>query len=69
MEYDRAVRLRELWNGNFHLNLTVKKGLSYDYILHGVNSETSVESMAVLKRLAEKLHLELKARSTFYTIT
>ncbi len=68
MEYDRAVRLRELWNNNFRLNLQIQNYSKFSYCLCGSKCETCEESMAILERLANRLDLAMKVNYLNYTI-
>ncbi len=68
MEYDRAVRLKELWNGSFRLNLQIKTDFEYGFNLYGNRNETSDDSLVILKHLTDRLHLKLKVNYANYTI-
>ncbi len=68
VDLDRAVRLRELWNGSFRLNLFILPGLKTGYVLRGTMGETSVESFEILKRLSSHLGLDLEIKFGDFTI-
>ncbi len=69
MKFDRAVRLRQLWNGSFHLNLVVRHNVSFGYYLFGTNKDASPQAMSMLGRLADHLMLELTCSYSHYTIS
>ncbi len=68
MDYDRAVRLRQLWNGNFQLNLSVEQESRYSYSLCGTKEDTPQNKLAILGRLADHLNLKLKLDGNRFTI-
>ncbi len=69
MDLDRAVRLRELWNGSFGLNLIIKETSSPDnYVLCGTKEQTPVGELARLQRLAVQVGLELTVWFDDFTI-
>ena len=68
MDYDRAVRLRELWNGNFNLNLLVGQRSRYSYSLSGTKNDTPPTKLAILGRLANHLNLKLEIDGNRFTI-
>ncbi len=60
MDLDRAVRLRELWNGSFGLNLIIRETSSPDnYVLCGTKEQTPATELMRLQRLAVQAGLEL----------
>ncbi len=69
MDYDRAVRLRELWNGSFRLNLQIKTDFDSDFNLSASRSEISEESLTILKHLADRLNLKLKTTYAYHTVS
>ncbi len=68
MNYDRAVRLRELWNGSFNLNLLVGQESRHSYFLCGAKEDTPQNKLALLGRLANHLNLQLKIDRDRFTI-
>ncbi len=68
MDYSRAVRLKGLWNGSFHLSLQIYTDSDADFVLRGDSNEVSDKSFALLGRLAHNLNLKLKLANGFYTI-
>ncbi len=68
MDYDRAVRLRQLWNGNFQLNLSVEQESRYSYSLCGAKEDTPQNKLAILGRLVDHLNLKLKLDGNRFTI-
>ncbi len=68
MEYDQAVRLKELWNRSFRLNLQIETDIEYSFNLCGNRNETSEELLAILKHLTDQLNLNLKVNYANYTI-
>ncbi len=68
LDYGRAVRLKGLWNGSFHLNLQIQTDSDTDFVLRGNTNETSDRSFALLGRLANNLGPKLILVNGFYTI-
>ncbi len=68
MDYDRAVRLRELWNGNFNLNLLIGQESCHSYSLYGTKEDTPPNKVAILGRLAKYLNLKLRIDGNWFTI-
>ncbi len=68
MNIDRAVRLRELWNGSFGLTLLIEEKSRNNFALRIAKNEISASSVAILARLTESLHLEFRADYDKYTI-
>ncbi len=69
MDLNRAVRLRELWNGSFGLNLMIRETSSpNDYVLCGTKEQTPAVELARLQRLAVQVGLELVVWFDEFTI-
>ncbi len=68
MNFDRAVRLRELWNGSFNLSLSVVQESNYNYILFGTKVNTPPNMLAILVRLSDQLSLRLKVDDNYFVI-
>ncbi len=68
MDIDRAVRLRELWNNSFCLDLLVEEESRNNFVLCIAKNEVSPASAATLSRLAKCLNLEFRAEYENYTI-
>ncbi len=68
MDLDRAVRLRELWNGSFNLSLLMMQEGEYRYILWGIKANTPPNILAVLVRLSDHLHLTMKVMGNDFWI-
>ncbi len=61
MDYDRAVRLRTLWNGSFGLRLQIQaQSENIDaYSLTAIKEDISLEILSRLGRLTKHLGLNL----------
>ena len=68
MKFGQAVRLKELWNGSFHLTLAIKYNENDSYYLFGFSKETPPEMLGVLAHMSERLLLKMTINHSYYTV-
>lgn len=68
MKFDQAVRLRELWNASFNMNLRIRDERINECTLYVLKSELTVDGLRILGNLAGMLSLNLKENSREYVI-
>ncbi len=68
MKIDQAVRLRELWNASFNMNLKIREEKVNECTLYVRKSEITVACLAILESMVYRMNFQLKEEPCDYII-